>query len=67
MKGKAGKQTRRENAKKYLQEQLKKGHKPEKVDGKTTDKNIPLTEGDKKRINREIENLSTKKKSTSTY
>ena len=45
MKGKAGKQTRRENAKAYLQEQLKKGHKPEKVDGKTTNKNIPLTEG----------------------
>lgn len=64
MKGKQFKQLRRENAKKYLEKQLAGGHKPEKVDGKSTNKSIPLTEGDKKRINREIEALSTKKKST---
>ena len=62
MKGSMGKRTRRENAKKVLVAQLAKGVKPEKVDGKTTDNYIPLTEGDRKRINKEIEALSTKKK-----
>jgi hypothetical protein len=49
---------RRENAKAYLEEQLKRGTKPEKVNKKTTDKMIPLTEGDKSRIRKDIEILS---------
>ena len=53
---------RRKNAKTVLEEQLVRGTKPEKVNGKTTSKMIPLTEGDKKRINKEIEILSKAKK-----
>ncbi len=53
---------RRKNAKIVLEEQLVRGTKPEKVNGKTTSKMIPLTEGDKKRINKEIETLSKTKK-----
>jgi len=53
---------RRKNAKTVLEEQLVRGTKPEKVNGKTTSKMIPLTEGDKKRINKEIETLSKAKK-----
>ena len=53
---------RRKNAKIVLEEQLVRGTKPEKINGKTTSKMIPLTEGDKKRINKEIEILSKTKK-----
>jgi len=53
---------RRKNAKSVLEEQLVRGTKPEKVNGKTTSTMIPLTEGDKKRINKEIKILSTAKK-----
>jgi len=55
-------ENRRKNAKASLEEQLKRNTKPEKVNGKTTSKMIPLTEGDKKRINKEIEILSKGKK-----
>ena len=53
---------RRKNAKIDLEEQHVRVTKPEKVNGKTTSKMIPLTEGDKKRINKEIETLSKTKK-----
>jgi hypothetical protein len=49
---------RRNNAKTYLEAQLLKGTKPEKVNKKTTSKLIPLTEGDKTRIRKDIEILS---------
>jgi hypothetical protein len=52
---------RRNNAKEYLEAQLLKGTKPEKVNKKTTNKMIPLTEGDKKRIKQDIEILSKPK------
>jgi len=57
---------RRANAKVYLEEQLKKGTKPEKVNGKTTNNMIPLTAGDKTRIAKDIEILSTPKKKKTT-
>jgi len=53
---------RRKNAKIVLEEQLVRGTKPEKVNGKTNTNMVPLTEGDKKRINKEIESLSKPKK-----
>jgi hypothetical protein len=43
-----------------LDEQLKRGTKPEKINGKTTAKMIPLSEADKKRISTEMEKLSKK-------
>jgi len=55
-------ENRRKNVRAVLEEQLKRGTKPEKVNGKTTTKMIPLTEGDKKRITNEIETLSKSKK-----
>lgn len=51
-------ESRRNSAKAYLEAQLLKGTKPEKVNGKTTSKMIPLTEGDKTRIKKDIEILS---------
>lgn len=57
---------RRNNAKAVLEAQLLRGTKPEKVNGKTTSKMIPLTEGDKTRIKNDIEILShPRKKKTS--
>ena len=53
---------RRTNAKAVLEAQLLRGTKPEKVNRKTTSKMIPLNEGDKTRINKEIEILSTSRK-----
>ena len=53
---------RRKNAKSALEAQLARGSKPQKIDGKTTSILIPLTESDKNRINKEIENLSKAKK-----
>lgn len=58
MKGKLGKKLRRRSALTLLEEQLKRGSKPEKIDGKTTTKMIPLTDADKKRINNQIEILN---------
>ena len=49
---------RRANAKEVLEAQLVRNTKPEKVNGKTTSKMIPLTEGDKTRIKKDIEILS---------
>lgn len=59
MRGKSGNRLRRNSALQLLEEQLKKGSKPEKVEGKTTTR-IPLTEKDTKRINNEIDNLKKK-------
>ncbi len=55
-------ESRRKNAKSVLEKQLTKGTKPEKVNGKTVSKMIPLTEGYKKRITNEIDTLSRAKK-----
>lgn len=60
MKGKSGHRVRRHSALELLTEQLKRGQKSEKVNGKTTNKMIPHTEKDKKRIEREIESLKKK-------
>lgn len=62
MKGTTGIKIRREGAKKLLEEQLKRGTKPEKISGKTTGKIVQLTEADKNRINREIEAINNPKK-----
>jgi hypothetical protein len=56
---------RRNNAKTVLEAQLLKGTKPEKVNRKTTSKTIPLTEGDKTRIKKEIEILNSPRKKKS--
>lgn len=53
---------RRNNAKAVLEAQLLRGTKPEKVNKKTTNKMIPLTEGDKTRIKKEIEILNSPRK-----
>mgnify|MGYP007030604588 CR=1 FL=1 len=60
MKGTTGKRIRRKSAYSLLDEQLKRGTKPEKINGKTTAKMIPLSEADKKRISTEMEKLSKK-------
>lgn len=62
MKGTTGIKIRRENAKKLLEAQLKRGTKREKINGRTTDNFIPLTNADITRINREIEALNNPKK-----
>jgi len=62
MKGTIGIKMRRESAKKMLEEQLKRGTKPEKINKKTTSNMVALTDADKKRIQREIETLSGLKK-----
>lgn len=49
---------RQQSALARLQQQLQVGTKPEKIDGKTTGKQVPLTSTDKARIEREIETLS---------
>jgi hypothetical protein len=41
-----------------LQEQLQVGTKPEKIEGKTTSNQVPLTDKDKVRIEKEIKILS---------
>jgi len=53
---------RRNNAKDVLESQLVRNTKPEKVNRKTTSKMIPLTEGDKTRIKKEIEILNSPRK-----
>jgi len=62
MKGTTGIRIRRESARKQFEAQLKRGTKPEKVNGKTTNNMIALTPADITRINREIERIETKKK-----
>ena len=57
MKGKVGKNRRRRSAVEQREAQLKVGTKPEKVGGRTTNKQIPLSENDVKRIKKEIEVL----------
>ena len=52
------KEQRQQSALARLQQQLQVGTKPEKIDGKTTGKQVPLTSTDKARIEREIETLS---------
>lgn len=64
MKGTTGIKSRRDRAKKMLEAQLLRGTKPEKINGKTTANMIPLTDFDKKRINKEIEALNNPKKKT---
>lgn len=66
MKGTTGIKSRRERAFKMLEAQLKRGTKPEKINGKTTSTMIPLTDGDKARIKREMEAISNPKKKTTT-
>ena len=41
-----------------LQQQLQVGTKPEKIEGKTTGNQVPLTSSDKARIEKEITSLS---------
>jgi hypothetical protein len=62
MKGTTGIKMRREGAKKRLEAQLKRGTKPEKVNGKTIDKQIPPLPVDIARINREIDAINNPKK-----
>ena len=62
MKGTTGINMRRANAFKVLEAQLKRGTKPEKVNKKTTSKMVPLTEGDIKRIQKEMEVLAAPRK-----
>lgn len=52
------KEQRQMSALARLQQQLQVGTKPEKIDGKTTGNQVPLTSNDKARIEREIETLS---------
>jgi hypothetical protein len=52
------KEQRQQSALARLQQQLQVGTKPEKINGKTTGDQVPLTSTDKARIEREIESLS---------
>jgi hypothetical protein len=51
------KQTRRETTLARLESQLTSGVKPEKVNGKTTNTKVKLTDSDVKRINGEVGKL----------
>ena len=51
------KQTRREATLARLESQLVSGVKPEKVNGKTTNTKVKLTDSDVKRINGEVGKL----------
>jgi len=62
MKGTQGINMRRHNAMKMREEQLRDGTKPEKVNKKTTNKKIPLTQKDIERITKEIEVLGNPRK-----
>lgn len=64
MKGTTGIRLRRQSAKAMLEAQLKRGTKPEKINGKTTKTLIPLTPADITRINAEIEAVTNPKKKT---
>ena len=50
---------RQQRALEGLQRQLQVGTKPEKIEGKTTGKQVPLTDKDKIRIEKEINILSS--------
>jgi hypothetical protein len=52
------KEQRQQSALARLQQQLQVGTKPEKINGRTTGNQVPLTSTDKARIEREIETLS---------
>ena len=60
MKGRTGKRKRQTSALNILEAQLKSGTKPEKIEGRTTNKQIPFNESDTKRIKKEIEILQKK-------
>lgn len=62
MKGTLGIKSRRDRAKKMLEEQLQRGTKPEKINGKTTSKMVSLTQGDIARIKKEIESIDNPRK-----
>lgn len=62
MKGTIGIKSRQERAKKMLGEQLHRGTKPEKANGKTTSHMVSLTPGDIARIRKEIDVLNNPKK-----
>ena len=49
---------RQEAARERLERQLQVGTKPEKIEGKTTGNQVPLTSNDKARIEKEITILS---------
>jgi len=66
MKGTTGNRMRRESAKAMLEAQLKRGTKPEKINKRTTSNMVALTDADKKRIEKEIDNINNKK-SSKTY
>lgn len=51
---------RRKNVISRLQKQLEKGTKPLKVDGRTLPGSTQLSDKDRQRIEKEIENLSKK-------
>lgn len=53
------KEQRQQSALARLQQQLQVGTKPEKIEGKTTGNQVPLTSTDKARIEREITSLSS--------
>lgn len=53
------KEERQANALERLQRQLQVGTKPEKINGKTTGNQVPLTSTDKARIEKEITILSS--------
>jgi len=51
---------RRTRAFQRLESQLNTGNKPEKIEGRTTSKQIPLNESDKKRISKELDILKNR-------
>jgi hypothetical protein len=53
------KEQRQQSALARLQQQLQVGTKPEKIEGRTTGNQVPLTSTDKARIEREITSLSS--------
>jgi hypothetical protein len=61
-KGVVGVNMRRYNAKKLREEQLARGTKPEKINKKTTNRMVPLTQRDIARITKEIEVLGNPRK-----
>ena len=52
------KEQRQQSALVRLQQQRQVGTKPEKIEGRTTGNQVPLTSTDKARIEREITSLS---------
>lgn len=57
MRGRAGIKKRQRSALEIIKAQLEKGTKPEKVEGRTTNKQIELSDGNKTRMKKEIEVL----------